>query len=160
MKKSILISLVAAIICLPCFGKGVTDRKETQQQKNTVEALFANFSKEKKMTHIKIGGLVMAFARAFTDTKGVTGVEVFTFEECESQVKEKLNLAIKNLKDSAYETLISTTQDGENTKVLVKIKDDCINEIVVITGGNDPAFVRIKGKIKPEDIQSVMNDNK
>ena len=160
MKKSILITLTAAIICLPCFGKGVSDSKETQQQKNTVEALFANFSKEKNTTHIKIGGLIMAFTRAFTDTKGVTGVEVFSFEECDGQVKDKLNEAIKNLKDKTYETLISTTQDGENTKVLVKIKDDFINEIVVITGGNDPAFVRIKGKIIPDDIQSVMNDNK
>ena len=102
----------------------------------------------------------MTFARAFTDTKGVTGVEVFSFDECDSQVKSKLNAAIKNLKDSAYETLVSTTQDGENTKILVKIKDDYINEIVVITGGKDPAFVRVKGKIRPEDMQDVVKNNK
>ena len=159
MKKRIFITLLAAILCQPCFSERVTKRSNMQQQ-NTIDALFKNFSKEKNITHIKLGGLIMTFARAFTDTKGVTGVEVFSFNECDNQVKDKLNVAIKNLKDSAYETLVSTTQDGENTKVLVKLKEEYINEIVVITGGKDPAFVRIKGKIRPDDIQDVVKNNK
>jgi len=159
MKKSIFIAFVATILCQPCFSAGVAERSKTQQQQ-TVEALFSTFSKEEHITHIRLGGLIMTFARAFTDTKGVTNVEIFSFEECDSQVKDKLNAAIKNLKDSAYETLISTTQDGESTKVLVKIKESIIHEIVIVTGGTNPAFVRIKGKIKPEDIQEVVKNNK
>ena len=159
MKKSIFITLLVSILFQPCFGEGITERNRAQQQ-NTVDELFKNFSKEKNITHVKIGGLIMAFARAFTDTMGVTGVEVFSFEECDAKIKDKLNTAIKSLKDNTYETLVSTTQDGENTKILVKITDDYINEIVVITGGKDPAFVKVKGKIKPEDIQDVVNKNK
>ena len=159
MKKIIFITLLAAMLCQPSFSTGIAEMNKTQQR-NTVEALFANFSKEKNITHVKIGGLIMTFARAFTDTKGVSGVEVFSFEECDGQVKEKLNTAIKNLKDSAYETLISTTQDGENTKILVKVKDEYISEIVIVTGGKEPAFVRVKGKIKPDDMQDVVKNNK
>ena len=159
MKKCIFITLLTAILYQPCFSEGIASISKTQQQ-NTVDQLFRNFSKEKNITHVKIGGLIMTFARAFTDTKGVAGVEVFSFEECDAQVKAKLNAAIKSLKDNAYETLVSTTQDGENTKILVRVKDDYINEIVVIAGGKDPAFVRIKGKIKPEDMQDVVNNNK
>ena len=159
MKKIIFFTLTVAVMCQPCFSKAVAEANKTQQR-NTVEALFTNFSSEKNITHVKIGGLIMSFANAFTDTKGVAGVEVFSFEECDEQVKVKLNAAIKNLKDSAYETIVSTTQEGENTKVLVKIKENFINEIVVITGGKDPAFVRIKGKIKPEDLQDVVEKNK
>ena len=155
MKKIIFITLAAALLCRPCFSE-----KHITLQQNTVDALFKNFATDKKVTHVKIGGFIMTLARTFTDTKGVTGVEVFSFEECDNQVKEKLNDAIKKLKDSSYETLVSTTQDGERTKVLVKIKDDYIHEIVVIAGGNDPALVRIKGKIKPDDIQSVVDNNK
>jgi len=155
MKKIFFITLAAAIMCQPCFSE-----KNIKMQQNTVDALFSNFSKDKNVTHVKIGGFIMSLARAFTDTKGVTGVEVFSFEECDMPVKEKLNDAIKNLKDSSYETIVSTTQDGERTKVLVKIKDDYINEIVVIAGGSDPALVRIKGKIKPEDMQDVVENNK
>jgi hypothetical protein len=159
MKKLIFITLLAAILFQPGFSTGISERNKTQQH-NTVDELFSNFSKEKNITHVRIGGLIMTFARAFTDTKGVSDVEVFSFEECDRQVKDKLNAAIKNLKDNAYETLVSSSQDGENTKVLLKIKGEYIHEIVVITGGNEPAFVRIKGKIKPEDINSVVENNK
>jgi hypothetical protein len=159
MKKIIFVALLAAVMCPPGFSAGMAETDKTQKH-NTVDELFSNFSKEKNITHVKIGGLIMKFANAFTDTKGVMGVEVYSFEDCDLPVKEKLNTAIKSLKDNAYETLVSTTQNGENTKVLVKINENIINEIVVITGGKDPAFVRIKGKIKPEDIQSVVDNNK
>ena len=155
MKRSILITLLAVAMLQSCFSK-----ENVIQQKNTVEALFSNFSKEKNITHVKIDGAIMSLANVFSDTKGVTSIDVYSFEECNNEVKNKLNSAIKTLKDSAYETIVSSNQNGENTKVLVKVKDDFINEIVVITSGNDPALVRIKGKIKPEDIQSVIDNNK
>ena len=159
MKRIFLTSILAAVLCLPCFGKGISENNSAQQ-KNTVEDLFKTFSKDKNITHVKVGGFVMTLARVFTDTKGVSGVEVYAFDECDAQVKAKLNTAINNLKDNAYETLVSTTQNGEKTKVLVKIKDNYINEIVVIAAGDDPALVRIKGKIKPDDIQNVVKNNK
>ena len=155
MKRGIFITLLAVALLQPCFSK-----ENIVHQQNTVEALFNSFSKEKDITHVKIGGVIMKFANVFSDTKGVTGVEVYSFEECNEEVKGKLNRAIKTLKDNAYETLVSTTQNGENTKILVRIKENFIDEIVVIAGGNDPALVRIKGKIKPEDIQSVVDNNK
>jgi len=155
MKKSIFTALLATVICLPRLSEA-----NTVQQQNAVDELFNSFSKEKNITHVKIGGLIMTFARAFTDTRGVTGVEIFSFEECDNQVKDKLNTAIRGLRDSNYETLVSTTQDGENTKILVKVNEDHINEIVIVTGGDDPAFVKIKGKIKPEDIQDVVKNKR
>ena len=159
MKKIIFIAFVAVIISQGCFGKEYSGQSETSG-KNTVEQIFNTFSKEKKTTHVSIGGFTMSLARLFTDTKGVSGVEVYSFDECEQSVKERFNEAIKNVKDGSFETLVSTTEDGERTKILVKIKDDCIIEIVVIAGGDDPALVRIKGKIKPDDVKSVIEKNK
>jgi hypothetical protein len=159
MKKGIFITLLAVIICQSCFSKENIEKNKSDKQ-NTVEQLFTDFSKEKNTIHIKIGGFAMSLARIFTDTKGVSGVEVYSFDECHNSVKDSFNAAIKELKDKSYETLVSTSENGERTKVLVKIKDDCINEIVVISGGNDPALVRIKGKIKPDDVKSVIDNNK
>ena len=156
MKKIICMTIFAAMICQSGFSRGKTERNTTNQR-NTVEALFNSFSKDEN-THVKVGGLVMLLAGAFTDTMGITSVEVFTFSD--KQVKDRLNNSIKNLRDSSYETLVSTTQNGERTKVLVKIKDDYINEIVVVAGGDEPTLVRIKGKIKPEDVQNIVNNNK
>ena len=159
MKKIIFIALLAVIISQGCFGKMSSGQSNTSG-KTTVEQLFNTFSKEKNTTHISLGGFTMSLAKLFTDTKGVSGVEVYAFDECENSVKERFNDAIKNIKDSSYETLISTNEDGERVKILVKIKNDYISEIVVIAGGDDPALVRIKGKIKPDDVNSVVEKNK
>jgi hypothetical protein len=159
MKKVIFIILLAIIISQGCFSKENSGQSEISG-KTTVEQLFYTFSKEKNTTHVSLGSFTMSLARLFTDTKGVSGVEVYAFDECENSVKERFNDAIKNIKDSSYETLVSTTDNGERTKVLVKIKDDYISEIVVLAGGNDPALVRIKGKIKPDDVKSVVEKNK
>ena len=155
MKRGIFITLLAVTMLQPCFSK-----ENIIHQQNTVETLFRSFSKEKNITHVKIGIVIMKLANVFSDTKGVTGVEVYSFEESTNEVKDKLNSAIKTLKDNAYEPFVSMTQNGQNTKVLVKIKKDYINEIVVIMGGNDPMLVRIKGKIKPKHIQSIVDSNK
>ena len=159
MRKVFFITLLAVIICQGSFSKENYLRTE-ENQKNTVEQLFSNFSKEKNTVHVKVGSFAMTFAKIFTDTKGVSGVEVYSFDECSNSVKERFNEAVKNLKDKSYETLVSTSENGERTKVLVKIKNDFISEIVVIAGGNDPALVRIKGKIKPDDVKSVIDNNK
>ena len=159
MKKVIFIALLAFIISQNCFSKESREQSESNKQ-NTVEQLFNTFSKEKNTTHVSFGGFVMSLAKLFTDTKGVSGVEVYAFYECDYSVKERFNTAIKNINDKSYETLVSTSENGERTKVLIKIKDDYINEIVVIAGGNDPALIRIKGKIKPDDVNSVIEKNK
>ncbi|MDR0575328.1 MAG: DUF4252 domain-containing protein [Tannerella sp.] len=159
MEKGIFITLLAVIISQSCFSQENIEKNKSDKQ-NTVEQLFNSFSKEKNTTHVKIGGFAMLLTRVFTDTKGVSGVDVYSFDECHNSVKESFNAAIKELKDKSYETLVSTSENGEITKVLVKIKDDYINEIVVISGGSDPALIRIEGKIKPEDIKSVIDNNK
>jgi len=159
MKKSIFITLMAVIINQGCFSVKSSGQNGTNQN-NTVEQLFNTFSKEKNITRVSLGGFTMALAKLFTDTKGVTGVEVYAFDECENSVIERFNDAIKNLSDNSYDTLVSSSENGERTKILVRIKDDFINEIVVIAGGDDPALIRIKGKIKPDDVKSVVENNK
>jgi len=159
MKKGIFVTLLAVIICQCCFSN-VNSTKIDEKKIKTVEQLFDNFSNEKNTIHVKVGGFAMSLARIFTDTKGVSGVEVYSFNECAGSVKERFNDAIKNLKDNSYENIVSVNKDSERVKVLVKIKDDFINEIVVLAGGDDPALVRIKGKIKLEDVNSVIENNK
>ncbi|MDR0743442.1 MAG: DUF4252 domain-containing protein [Tannerella sp.] len=159
MEKGIFITLLTVIMSQGCFFKGISQVTE-MSNKVTIEQLFTDFAKEKNTVRIKIGSFTMALTRIFTGTKGISGVEVYSFDECNSVVKNKFNTAIQNLKDQSYETLLSTSKNGETTKVFLKMKNDFINEIVVVTGGDGPAMIRIKGKIKPDDIQSVINENK
>jgi hypothetical protein len=152
--------MLAAFMSQNCFGRAGCGDMAATEKKITVEQLFKDFSKQKQATHVKINGFVMAISNLFADTKGVMGIEVYSFDECDSEVKDNFNEAVKNLNDNSYEMLISTSEGKQRTKILMKVKKDYINEIVVIAGGDDPALIRIKGKIKTDDVQSVIGNNK
>ena len=60
-----------------------------------------------------------------------------------------------------YETMVNVNEEGNRTKVMVRIDKDIIRELVILTtDGGDDALIRIKGKIKPSDIEKVINDHK
>lgn len=147
-KKILFILLALFLICPLMHG-----------QKN-VDQLFKKFSKEKGVEHVSIGKLTMTFVGVFKDVMGVDGIEVYSFDACEQSVKDELNSDIASLKDDNYETMISVNEQKERTKVLAKLKDEFIREIVVLTTGDSPAMIRIKGKIKPSDFEKVVKDNK
>ena len=91
----------------------------------------------------------------------MNSIEVLSFEECGSTVKDDLRAAIKKLKDPNFETMVNSNEEGNRTKVMVRIDEDIIRELVILTtDGGDDALIRIKGKIKPSDIEKVVNDHK
>lgn len=123
----------------------------------TVSRLFSDFSGSKGVEQVKLGSFMMKFARfAGGDTMGVEAVEVLSFNRCEDALKVSLDKAIHALKDERYETLLTSNEDGQHTKVMVMLKDDVISELVVLTTGNEPALVRIKGKIRLSDLERVI----
>lgn len=142
MKKYVTI-VVLLLVCQAGMGQ------------SSVSQLFNDFSKVDNSVKVSLGKFTMSIASIFSDTMGVDGIEVYDFDECSSEIKEKFSNAARNLKDSEYDTLINNNEDGSRTKVLVKIKDEMIREMVVVTTGDSNALIRIKGKIKPSDIERV-----
>ena len=145
--------LVIILLTIVCFSSAMYSQQ-------SVDRIFAEFAKEKGVVRVGLGKFTMSLASLFTDVMGVDGVEVLSFDECNLSVKERLNAAITSLKDKDYETLISVNEDTERTKILVKTDGESIRELIVMTSGDDPVLVRIKGKIKPSDIENVINKNK
>lgn len=126
---------------------------------NNVNQLFKEFSKQGKVTSVNIGNTTMKLASLFTDTFGVDDIEILEFSECGSEVKERLDAAIKELKDSAFETMVSSNEKGNHTKVMIRIQNDIIRELVVLSTGSNPALIRIKGSIKPSDLEKVVKEH-
>lgn len=125
----------------------------------TMNQLFNEFSKIEQINHVKIDNITMKLASMFTETMGVNGIEVLEFGDCKREVKERFEKAIKELKDPQFETMVTSNEKGSRTKVLVRIENDMIRELVVLTTGNSNALVRIKGKIKQSDIDKVIKDH-
>ena len=123
------------------------------QQK--MDQLFNAFRGESDVTSVNIGNISL-----FTETMGVNGIEILEFDNCAQEVKDRLSTAIRNLRDPDYETMVTANERDSRTKVLVKIKEDMIRELVIFTTGNDNALIRIKGKISPSDLDRVINEHK
>ena len=127
----------------------------------SMDKLFNDFAKQDNVTRVTVGPFLMKISSMFTGTMGVSSIEVLSFDECGSTVKENLRTAIKQLKDPNFETMVTSNEGGSRTKVMVRIDKEMIRELVVLTtDGGDDALIRIKGKIKPSDIERVVNDHK
>ena len=119
----------------------------------SMDKLFNDFAKQKNVTHVTVGPFLMKISSLFTETMGVKSIEVLSFEECGNTVKDDLRAAIKKM--------VNANEEGNRTKIMVRIDKDIIRELVILTtDGGDDALIRIKGKIKPSDIEKVINDHK
>ena len=127
----------------------------------SMDKLFNDLAKQDNVTRVTVGPFLMKISSMFTETMGVSSIEVLSFDECGSTVKENLRTAIKQLKDPNFETMVTSNEGGSRTKVMVRSDKEMIRELVVLTtDGGDDALIRIKGKIKPSDIERVVNDHK
>lgn len=125
-----------------------------------VKQLFSDFQKEKGVTSVSIGKIMMKLASLFTETSGVSSIKVLDFEECGADVKKRLDASVRHIDDPEYELLVSVNEDGGRTKILVKIEKEKIRELVIAVTGEDHTLIRIQGKIDPKNMQQVINDHK
>lgn len=125
-----------------------------------MDKLFNEFSGKENVTRITVGKVMLKLSSIFTETMGVEEIEVLAFEECSANVKENLEKAIRNLKDSRFETMVTANENDSHTRILIRIDQEMIRELVVLTTGTSSALVRIKGKIKPSDIEKVVKEHR
>jgi hypothetical protein len=149
MKKIVI--LLALLLATVQYGYG--------QKNYTVDRLFKEFANVDEAEKVQLGGFTMALAGMFHKTMGVKGIEVYSFDNCAGQVKEKVRKAIANLNDRDYDTLLRVNDKGEQVRILTKMKDDYISELVVIAADESVALIRLKGKIKPQDITALTAEN-
>lgn len=87
----------------------------------------------------------------------MNSIKVLCLEDCSSETLNKYREDIRQLKDSEFEPLVVSNKDGEQSKIMVKIKDNMIREMVICHVDDEVAVVHLKGKIKPEDVAQVVN---
>lgn len=133
---------------------------QTGLAQDRIDQLFNDFSKEKNVSRVSLGSISMKLASLVTDVMGVEGIEVLSLNECSNSVKENFHSALKKFKDSGYETMVTSNENNSRTRVLVKMKEDIIRELVVFTSGESNALIRIKGKIKASDIDALVKKHK
>ena len=67
----------------------------------------------------------------------------------------------KELNLNGYETLVQTKDDGEEVKLLAKMNEESISDLIIlITGKDDCGLTLMKGKIKKENINGMIGNDK
>ena len=155
--KKIIATLALIIACQATFAQNI-------------DTLFSQFKDKEGADYMNIPTLMLKFMRTFTKSnndksyrfiKGIKSVKVLDMEDCTQEVKAEFLQEAKKLKLSGYETLLQTKEDGEEVQLIAKMDEENINDLIIlITGKDECGLTLMKGKIKKEDINVIMTDDK
>ena len=155
MKRLSLIILVAI------FSISVSSAKSV----GSVNDIFTEFSSAPNAESVNVNPFLMSIAKLFTKgssdadiVKKINSVKVLDLYKCASSVKTRFADAVKGLSVKGYEELITANDNNDKVKILAKMKDDKITNLLIISyGQGDCCLVAIKGKFNLDDLTGVVN---
>ena len=152
--KKIIATLALIIACQATFAQNI-------------DTLFEKFSKEQQAESVSIPPFMMSLGKLFMSdedlsiAKGIRSLRILDLEDCPTNVKERFSEQVNKLHLEGYEPMIQVNEDGEKVRIFALPYKDSIKELLLVCSGKDDcALIQMKGKIKKEDINVMMTDDK
>ena len=154
--KKIFVTLAMIIACQGLFAQSIDD-------------IFNQFKDKDGAEYINIPSFVVKLGRVFMGKdiqenrlmKGVKTIKVLDMANCSSDIKKELQHEINQLEQNGYETLVRTKEKDDTVNLIAKMDKDAIKELVIFfTDKDECGLTLMKGKIKKEDINVMINDDK
>ena len=143
MKTKILILALAAFCSFSSISAG-----------NCIDNLFNTAS---RMPNSFVLGLLKPFS---SELKGIKSMSIIDAENISSKDYTRFEKIITQCDSDGYETVTSSNEENEIVRILMKIEKEKIREIVIISlEENEISLIRIKGKIDPNQMQNIIEDN-
>jgi len=150
--KKYLVAIALMIACQSTFAQSTKD-------------IFEEFGKQWNAESVSISPFLMTIGRLFMDSdtpeiaKSINSMKVLDLEDCSSKVKARFNEKVNKLQLEGYETMIQAIENGEKVRILTRIEDNSVRELLIVcTGNEDCALIQLNGKIKQEDIAELVNE--
>ncbi|HEY9551408.1 MAG TPA: DUF4252 domain-containing protein [Prevotella sp.] len=132
--------------------------------------IFAMFKNKPGAEYVHVPKLMLNVARKFVDKKQdkdalqiikhIDSVRVLDLEDSSDKVKAAFLAETKNFNTKGYEELLRTVEDGTRTLILIKSKNNVINELLILEAGNeDCELVQIKGEITQAEIDRLVAEH-
>lgn len=155
MKRLIVILVASIFIFSACdTNSGVTKA-------------FAKYSHEKGVTSITVPGWLISLGAKFGDLSKeerelldcVDKVKVLAIEndDLNSRINLHKEFHLEINKNKEYEELLTVRDKNENVTIFAKMDENVIEEIVILVGGDENVMVYLKGEIKPEQINNIVD---
>ena len=132
-----------------------------------VNKAFAKYSHKEGVTSITIPGWLISLGASFGDLSSeekdlldcIDKVKVLAVEN--DDLNKKINLHeefhSEINKTNEFEELLTVTDEHENVTIFGKMDTEVIEEMVILIGGDDNALIYLRGQIKPELVNNVVD---
>ncbi|SFU39765.1 protein of unknown function [Porphyromonadaceae bacterium KHP3R9] len=151
MNRRLLITLLCGLFTFALYS----------QSSISLEQLYRKFANARNVEKVSLGGLKALLFKPLSAKYGngfsISGIHVLELDGCSNEVKQQFNSMAEKLRDDKYEVLLKANEQDEKTRILARIEKEEIRELVILSLGDEPVLVRIKGKFKPEHIQQLVN---
>ena len=134
----------------------------------SVEALFRQYKSEKNVEYVHIPRFIMSMAKMLTKAeleeakalKAISSIRVLNLEECSPIVKQNFQKTLQTFQPTGFTPIIFNKESDETNYIYVKEKKGYIRELLILSADKqDGAIVHIKGRIKPEEVNTVVKQN-
>ena len=146
MKTKILILALAAFCSFSSISAG-----------NCIDNLFNTASRMPNAEKVNLNSFLKPFS---SELKGIKSMSIIDAENISSKDYTRFEKIITQCDSDGYETVTSSNEENEIVRILMKIEKEKIREIVIISlEENEISLIRIKGKIDPNQMQNIIEDN-
>ena len=134
----------------------------------SVKALFRQYKSEKNVEYVHLPRFVMSIVKMLTKTeqrdvkalKAISSIRALSLEECSPIVRQNFQKTLQTFHPSGYTPIIFSKEADETNYIYVKEKKGYIRELLILsTDKQDGAIVHIKGRIKPDEVNTVVKQN-
>lgn len=129
----------------------------------SIERLFDTFKDANNVTYVNLPKSLIRFALKSTGDKEVANVlskldnvVILNLEDADTKVRQRFQKTVKNMRFDGYESLVTSNEGNEKTRILVKADDQKIVSVVIInTDDEECSFIRVNGTLKYEELQTL-----
>lgn len=134
----------------------------------SVEALFRQYKSEKNVEYIHIPRFIMSMAKMLTKAeleeakalKAISSIRVLNLEECSPIVRQNFQKTLQTFQPTGFTPIIFNKESDETNYIYVKERKGYIRELLILSADKqDGTIVHIKGRIKPDEVNTVVKQN-